>query len=64
MTKKLSFFFRLNKKIYDSKRFKEAGFKHHELFFIDGTVPTLDIVRKFNNLCEAATGAIAIHCKG
>ncbi|KTG42530.1 hypothetical protein cypCar_00039531, partial [Cyprinus carpio] len=28
---------RLNKKMYDAKRFTDMGFKHHDLFFVDGT---------------------------
>uniref|UniRef100_A0AAQ4QMW9 Cell division cycle 14Ab n=1 Tax=Gasterosteus aculeatus aculeatus TaxID=481459 RepID=A0AAQ4QMW9_GASAC len=39
---------RLNKKIYDSKRFTDAGFDHYDLFFLDGS--TTD-------------GAVAVHCK-
>lgn len=30
---------RLNKKMYDSKIFKDAGIQHHDLFFVDGTCP-------------------------
>ncbi len=35
---------RLNKKMYDAKRFTKSGLKHHELFFIDGSCPTEAIV--------------------
>lgn len=55
---------RLNKRLYDSKRFKEAGFEHYELFFADGSIPTDTIVQTFLNICENAEGAIAVHCKG
>ncbi|XP_006001944.3 dual specificity protein phosphatase CDC14B isoform X2 [Latimeria chalumnae] len=54
---------RLNKKMYDAKRFTDAGFEHHDLFFIDGTPPTDAIVKKFLNICENAEGGIAVHCK-
>ncbi|KAL5016950.1 hypothetical protein ScPMuIL_006539 [Solemya velum] len=54
---------RLNKKIYDARRFTDAGFDHHDLFFIDGSVPSDSIVRQFIDLCENADGAIAVHCK-
>ncbi|XP_070563926.1 dual specificity protein phosphatase CDC14A-like isoform X6 [Ptychodera flava] len=54
---------RLNKKIYDAKRFTDAGFDHHDLFFVDGSVPSDAHVQKFLSLCENAEGAIAVHCK-
>ncbi|KAI1900162.1 hypothetical protein AGOR_G00047170 [Albula goreensis] len=54
---------RLNKKMYDSKRFTDTGFEHHDLFFVDGSTPTDAIVTKFMNICESAEGAIAVHCK-
>jgi cell division cycle 14 len=41
---------RLNKKIYDAKRFTDANFEHYDLFFSDGS--------------EQAKGAVAVHCKG
>ncbi|XP_053148358.1 dual specificity protein phosphatase CDC14B isoform X3 [Hemicordylus capensis] len=54
---------RLNRRMYDSKRFKEAGFEHYDLFFADGSIPTDTIVKTFLNICENAEGAIAVHCK-
>ncbi|KAM4640739.1 dual specificity protein phosphatase CDC14A isoform 2-T2 [Discoglossus pictus] len=54
---------RLNKKIYDAKRFTDAGFDHYDLFFIDGSTPSDGIIRRFLNLCETTEGAIAVHCK-
>ncbi|KTF93454.1 hypothetical protein cypCar_00025250 [Cyprinus carpio] len=55
---------RLNKKMYDAKRFTDMGFKHHDLFFVDGSTPNDAIVTKFLNICENADGGIAVHCKG
>lgn len=55
---------RLNKKMYDARRFTDAGFIHHELFFMDGSTPSDHIVQRFIDLCESAKGAIAVHCKG
>jgi cell division cycle 14 len=55
---------RLNKKIYEAKRFTDAGFEHHDLFFLDGSTPSDNIVRRFLNICENTEGAIAVHCKG
>ncbi|XP_047656125.1 dual specificity protein phosphatase CDC14B isoform X3 [Tachysurus fulvidraco] len=54
---------RLNKKMYDAKRFTDMGFDHHDLFFVDGSTPNDAIVAKFMNICENADGAIAVHCK-
>ncbi|XP_077571513.1 dual specificity protein phosphatase CDC14C-like isoform X1 [Stigmatopora nigra] len=54
---------RLNKKMYDARRFTDSGFEHHDLFFVDGSTPDDAIVRKFLNICENAEGAIAVHCK-
>lgn len=55
---------RLNKRVYDARRFKDAGFEHYELFFADGSIPNDAIVRTFLSICENAEGAIAVHCKG
>ncbi|XP_041420532.1 dual specificity protein phosphatase CDC14C isoform X3 [Xenopus laevis] len=54
---------RLNKKMYEAKRFTDANFEHHDLFFVDGSTPSDAIVKKFLNICENAEGAIAVHCK-
>nr|XP_033771880.1 dual specificity protein phosphatase CDC14A isoform X2 [Geotrypetes seraphini] len=54
---------RLNKKIYDAKRFMDAGFEHWDLFFVDGSTPSDGIVQRFLTLSENASGAIAVHCK-
>ncbi|XP_050402650.1 dual specificity protein phosphatase CDC14A isoform X2 [Patella vulgata] len=54
---------RLNKKIYDARRFTDAGFDHTDLFFIDGSVPSDSIVRQFLELSENCDGGIAVHCK-
>ncbi|KFQ51969.1 Dual specificity protein phosphatase CDC14A, partial [Nestor notabilis] len=54
---------RLNKKIYEAKRFTDAGFEHYDLFFTDGSTPSDSIVQRFLNICENADGAIGVHCK-
>ncbi|KAM6939103.1 dual specificity protein phosphatase CDC14AB [Lycodopsis pacificus] len=54
---------RLNKKIYDSKRFTNAGFDHYDLFFLDGSTPSDIITRRFLHICESTDGAVAVHCK-
>ena len=55
---------RLNKNLYDSRRFDKAGFEHHDLFFLDGTTPSDLIIRRFLHVCENNEGAVAVHCKG
>ncbi|KAI1719947.1 dual specificity phosphatase, catalytic domain-containing protein [Ditylenchus destructor] len=54
---------RLNRKVYDAKRFTDAGFQHHDLFFIDGSTPSDEIVLKFIDAVDKAPGAVAVHCK-
>ncbi|VDD81995.1 unnamed protein product, partial [Mesocestoides corti] len=54
---------RLNQKMYEASRFTRAGITHHDLFFPDGSVPTEAITRQFLEICENATGVIAVHCK-
>jgi len=38
---------RLNNKTYEESGFTSNGIKHHDLFFTDGTAPSLQIVDKF-----------------
>ena len=54
---------RLNQPMYNRQRFIDNGFKHFDLFFIDGTTPSNDIVDKFLEICMQESGLIAIHCK-
>ncbi|XP_051978042.1 dual specificity protein phosphatase CDC14AB isoform X1 [Xyrauchen texanus] len=54
---------RLNKKIYEAKRFTDAGFDHYDLFFVDGSTPSDVITRRFLHICESTDGAVAVHCK-
>ncbi|XP_022901656.1 dual specificity protein phosphatase CDC14C-like isoform X2 [Onthophagus taurus] len=54
---------RLNKRIYDSNKFLLAGFQHYDLYFVDGSTPTVKILNEFMNICEKTDGAIAVHCK-
>lgn len=55
---------RLNKSSYDAKRFTDAGFKHRDLIFLDGSAPSDYIMNEFLGICEATPGAVAVHCKG
>jgi cell division cycle 14 len=54
---------RLNKKIYDAKRFIDCGFQHYDLFFVDGSTPSDQIVKKFLEIAEQTDGGLAVHCK-
>uniref|UniRef100_A0A4W4GL08 Cell division cycle 14A n=1 Tax=Electrophorus electricus TaxID=8005 RepID=A0A4W4GL08_ELEEL len=54
---------RLNRKIYEGQRFMDAGFRHHDLFFVDGGTPSDLILQRFLHICESTEGAIAVHCK-
>uniref|UniRef100_A0A673BD39 protein-tyrosine-phosphatase n=1 Tax=Sphaeramia orbicularis TaxID=375764 RepID=A0A673BD39_9TELE len=53
---------RLNRKLYEGRRFEDAGFEHHDLF-LDGTTPSDLIIRRFLHICESTKGAVAVHCK-
>ena len=54
---------RLNKKMYDKKRFTDSGIRHYDMYFIDGGTPTEPIIKRFIEVCESEPGAIAVHCK-
>lgn len=50
--------------MYDATRFSHAGFEHKDLYFVDGSTPSDQILKNFLDICETANGAIAVHCKG
>lgn len=54
---------RLNKPQYDRQKFIDAGIKHLDLYFIDGSTPSKEIIKEFLDAVEAEDGAIAVHCK-
>lgn len=54
---------RLNYRTYDRKKFLDNGFNHQDLYFEDGSSPSLEIMHKFLNICEKTDGAVAVHCK-
>lgn len=53
---------RLNNKTYDSFRFIKHGLKHHELYFLDGSIPSESIIREFVRIVEDEE-VVAVHCK-
>jgi len=54
---------RLNKPQYDRQKFIDAGIKHLDLYFIDGSTPSKEIIKQFLDAVEAEKGAVAVHCK-
>lgn len=57
---------RLNKKLYDETRFTKRGIAHREMYFDDGTNPTMEMVREFITVSERiieSGGVVAVHCK-
>jgi cell division cycle 14 len=54
---------RLNKPQYNRQRFVDKGIKHHELYFLDGSCPSKEIIAKFLDLTERDQGAVGVHCK-
>jgi len=54
---------RLNKKVYDRKKFLDAGIKHYDMYFIDGGNPTDAIIQGYLDVVENEKGAVGIHCK-
>ena len=55
---------RLNKPFYDANLFLQAGFKHTELYFLDGSVPPDNILHSFLSIIEGdQNDIIALHCK-
>jgi protein-tyrosine phosphatase len=53
---------RLNTPCYDRVTFLNAGIKHYDLFFKDGTVPSMPIMNDFFRISETKE-PVAIHCK-
>jgi cell division cycle 14 len=57
---------RLNKKFYNEQDFIDAGIDHLEAFFVDGSCPTMEILRSVVAAFEqtvAQKKGFAVHCK-
>lgn len=54
---------RLNSPRYDPKTFTDKSMHHHDMYFTDGSTPSMEIILDFIAMCEDALGAIAVHCK-
>merc|ERR1719281_2103271 len=59
----ISLVVRLNKQQYDRRRFIDHGLKHVDLYFLDGSCPSREIISKFLHITENEPAAIAVHCK-
>lgn len=58
----------MNEEKYDKSHFEQAGIKHNDLFFVDGSCPPDQIVKDYFKIVEEHFrqpnhGAVAIHCK-
>ena len=56
---------RLNKKYYDEGRFTREGIQHRDLYYLDGSTPTDEVLQTFLTIMEGVDPAIniAVHCK-
>lgn len=54
---------RLNKPQYEAKVFEDAGIKLIDLYFVDGSTPSVEIINKFIELVDANKEGTAVHCK-
>lgn len=63
--KKILTVIRLNKKYYDERRFDPVNVKVNDIYFRDGSTPTLQQVQAFNKLMEAVPEGegVGVHCK-
>lgn len=53
---------RLNESTYNEKEFTSQGFNHYDLFFLDGSCPSIEIVNRFISICDRER-RVAVHCK-
>lgn len=44
--------------MYDKAKFTDAGYHHYDLFFIDGTTPSEEILQSFIELSEREEGKV------
>ncbi len=60
---KINLVVRLNKVTYEKEKFVKNGVKHMDLYFIDGSTPSEDIIETFIDAAEKEKHSIAVHCK-
>lgn len=63
--KKVGMVIRLNKKYYDEGRFTREGIQHRDLYYLDGSTPTEEVLQTFLSIMEGVDPShrIAVHCK-
>jgi len=54
---------RLNKPQYEKEGFTKNGLKHLDLYFLDGSTPSDEIINKFIDATEKEKNCVAVHCK-
>jgi cell division cycle 14 len=54
---------RLNKATYDKDKFVKNGVKHVDLYFLDGSTPSEEIIEAFLEVAEKEKNGLAVHCK-
>jgi len=56
---------RLNKKMYEENDFRRAGIEHFEQYYLDGSCPSMAILKKIVHSFESVPKdkGIAVHCK-
>ncbi|OMJ78166.1 hypothetical protein SteCoe_22102 [Stentor coeruleus] len=54
---------RLNNPEYPSEILKQNGLHHYDMYFKDGSVPPIDLVNQFIEVCISERGAVGVHCK-
>ncbi|KAF8417836.1 protein-tyrosine phosphatase-like protein [Tirmania nivea] len=66
-TREVGLVVRLNEELYPAQYFTNLGITHLDMYFDDGTCPSLSLVRRFINLAHLAITVhkknIAVHCK-
>jgi len=54
---------RLNKRCYNEQDFVNAGIRHVDAFFLDGSCPPMKVLYKVLEAFESCENAFAVHCK-
>jgi len=54
---------RLNNATYDREKFIKNGINHIDLYFLDGSTPSEEIIEAFLETSEKEKNALAVHCK-
>jgi cell division cycle 14 len=47
---------------YDKAGFTAHGIELFDIYFDDCSVPSVDVVKQFLDVCDSARGVVAVHC--